>query len=98
MGLPADAVDAYLQSEAREEAIEVLECNWQCYRVFSRCDPTLHIGMAGAVYTGVQSIEVEAAMRVSGIPAEDQADVFDGVKHMMGVWCKTRNDIMASRR
>lgn len=97
MGLPASAVDAYLQSEAREEAIEVLECNWQCYQVFTRCDPTLHIGMAGAVYTGVPSAEVEAAMRVSRIPLEDQPAVFDGVKHMMSVWCKTRNAVMATR-
>lgn len=98
MGLPADAVDAYLQSEAREDAIEVLGCNWSCYRVFTRCDPTLQIGMAGAVYTGISSTEVEAAMRVSGIAITDQAEVFDGVKHMASVWCKTRNDTMASRR
>lgn len=97
MGLPGDAVEAYLRNEARDEHIEILECNWTCYEVFMRCDPTLHIGMAGAFYTGVASSEVMTAMRILRVPGADRLDVFDGVKHMMRVWAETRNAISASR-
>lgn len=97
MGLPGDAVEAYLRNEARDDCIEILESNWTCYEVFTRCEPTLHIGMAGALYTGVSSSEVTTVMRVMNVPRTERQDVFDGVKHMMRVWADTRNSISASR-
>lgn len=97
MGLPGDAVEAYLQNETRDDCIEVLECNWTTYLVFSRCEPTLHVGLGGALYTGVSSAEVTAVMDCMRVPESSRLDVFDGVKHMARIWAETRNAIAAAK-
>jgi len=85
-----------LKDEARDQPIEVLECNWQAFEVFMRCDPSLSVGMGGGMYTGYASAEIQCVMELLGVRKSDRVNVFDAVKHMGRVWCEVRNAARAT--
>lgn len=74
MGLPQEAIDAYLQKESIEKHgndIEVLEENWDAVRVYQFCKPDVQpafvMGAGGGYsrrdYIGIDTREIESVCR-----------------------------------
>lgn len=80
-----------MQHEAQQQPIEVLECNWTILQVFLRCEPTLSVGAASAVYTGMAAGEIVEVMALLRVPEPERVETFDGVRQMARVWCEARN-------
>lgn len=83
-GAPADVIEQWRQDNAKAVEILVLPENLPVLAVFLRCLPT-HVGagMGGVVCSGISSVEILAALRVSCIPRRDWPRFADDL-HLMG--------------
>lgn len=77
MGLPDDAIDAYLAQETKQTShTEVLEENWDAFRVYRACQWDIvaigsDLGVNMPRYIGIRAQEVEAVARMFGVAANE---------------------------
>lgn len=67
---------------AHRDEIDVLASNWETVSVYCDCQLTFVGGAGGAVCTGIAALEVEAAMRLRGLPGPQWREVAAGVQLM----------------
>lgn len=72
--------------------IEVLSENWDAVQVFTRCRQEYMPAGGGAHALGLSALEIDAALRLSGVPAERWPEISDQVLHMGKVAAQALNE------
>lgn len=69
----------------------MLEANWLTVQVYRTCIPQWITGMHKPVYQGLPATEIEAAVRLWRVPADDYDDLLAGLRVMTGIASEIHN-------
>lgn len=67
---------------AGPRVVEVLACNWDAYRAYALCQPTVVGGGMAVVWLGVAAAETRAACTLLRIPRGRWPDVAEQVQYL----------------
>ena len=75
------------------EHFDVWPENWPAAQLFVACASQWRMvaGMKAVAYAGLDYAGVEAAMRLSGVPRRDRADLFDRIRVMEKAFSRAAN-------